>query len=121
MEAKDTTKNNELQSFLALAGYYRKFARLFFYRIPETEVSKKCRNWLWNLDFQEYYGRIKSSLFKDPLLAHSYCKMDSIVATEASINVLEIILSQNTENSEKKYTMQAELLNFTKETNKYQI
>jgi hypothetical protein len=72
----------QLQQFLGLAGYYRKFIRDFA-RIaaPLYALTKKDCNWKWNEDCVDAFSKLKLALMSDPILRmpnfgiqfHIYC------------------------------------------------
>jgi hypothetical protein len=60
---------SEVQSFLGLAGYYRKFI-LNFSKIakPITEILKKVNKYVWSDAYDEAFRNLKKLLTTSPVL-----------------------------------------------------
>jgi transposase InsO family protein len=79
------TNVKELQSFLGLANYYRKFVRAFAEKAhPLTQLTRKDVKWKWEDDEQRAFDSIKHSLTTHPVLCYPDFSKDFIVHTDAS-------------------------------------
>jgi hypothetical protein len=70
LEWKPPTMVSEVQSFLGLAGYYRRFI-MNFSKIakPITELLKKGNKYVWSEDCDEAFKHLKKLLTTSPVLA----------------------------------------------------
>ncbi|OMJ14782.1 Retrovirus-related Pol polyprotein from transposon, partial [Smittium culicis] len=92
----------ELQSFLGMVGYYRKFIPSFSKTAqPLNKLLTKNTKWNWNEDCIYAAEKLKDDLSKSPVLSHPDWNKEFILTTDASINGLGAILSQKHENKEK--------------------
>ena len=64
-------KVKDIQSFIGLAGYYRKFIENFS-RIakPLTKLTKKGEKFLWTLEQQNAFDTLKEKLITAPVLKY---------------------------------------------------
>lgn len=64
------TSVKDLQSFLGMAGYYRKFVRHFgLLSKPLTNLLKKGEQYIWTTSHQEAFDALKQALITSPVLA----------------------------------------------------
>lgn len=82
---KKPTKVKELQSFMGLANYYRKFIQGFNYIIaPLLPLLKKDHTWEWTKEHDEAFEAVVSELAKYPILRMPDFDKPFILRTDAS-------------------------------------
>jgi hypothetical protein len=82
---KKPTKVKELQSFMGLANYYRKFIQGFNYIIaPLLPLLKKNHTWEWKKEHDEAFEAVVSKLAKYPILRMPDFQKPFILRTDAS-------------------------------------
>jgi hypothetical protein len=83
----------EVQSFLVLAGYYRRFI-MNFSKIAKliTELLKKGNKYIWNDACDEVFKVLKKLLTTSPVLTQRDIAMPFDVYCDASVTGLEIVL-----------------------------
>ena len=60
---------SEIQSFLGLAGYYRRFIEGFSkIARPMTELLKKDKKFVWTEECERSFNELKISLISSPVL-----------------------------------------------------
>ncbi|KRZ83092.1 Retrovirus-related Pol polyprotein from transposon 17.6 [Trichinella sp. T8] len=99
--------SKELQQFLGLAYYYRRFVKGFaqiaepLHRLTETEKP-------WNLtdECDKAFLHLKARLTKQPVLTHPDFKIPFLVDTDASGDGLGAVLSQDIAGKEHPHTKQ---------------
>ncbi len=98
-----TPKNvTELQSFLGLAGYYRKFVPDFASLCgPLYKLTKQLAPFNWTIDQDQAFNLIKSKLVSRVILAHPNYDYPFIVQTDACDNGLGAVLSQSINGNEQ--------------------
>jgi hypothetical protein len=86
---------SEVQTFLGLAGYYRRFI-LNFYKIAKsiTELLKKGNKYIWNDACDEVFKVLKKLLTTLPLLTQSDIANPFDVYCDASGTSLRGVLMQ---------------------------
>lgn len=88
-------KAKDLQSFLGLAGYYRKFIKNFSYIArPLTQLLKKDAEFRWTDQEQEAFQILKEKLTSAPLLQYPDFSKPFTLTTDASGKAIGAILSQ---------------------------
>ena len=86
----------EIQSFLGLAGYYRKFIKNFSHKAkPLTDLTKKDNPFKWLKKHQEAFENLKEILCTAPVLRFPDYKKEFTLITDASNVRLEAVLSQD--------------------------
>ena len=89
----------EVQSFLGLANYYRRFIRNFSkIATPLTELTKKERKFLWAPDVQEAFDTLKKALISNPVLVMFDPEKPITIEVDASDYAIGGVLSQPDEN-----------------------
>jgi RNase H-like domain found in reverse transcriptase/Integrase zinc binding domain/Chromo (CHRromatin Organisation MOdifier) domain len=91
------TPNNqkELQSFLGLAGYYRRFICDYSTLVlPLSPLVKKIHEWTWSSEQQQAFDAIKKALQTAPVLRLPDFEKPFIVTTDASKYCVGGVLSQ---------------------------
>lgn len=89
------TKVKELQSFLGLANYYRKFIQNFS-KIAEP-LNKLLRNnekFVWSKKCQDTFEKLKHCLINKPILQYPDFTKPFVITSDASNEALGAILSQ---------------------------
>jgi hypothetical protein len=88
----------QLRGFIALASYYRKFVKNFSaIAEPLNRLLKKSIPYVWTVDQQSAFEKLKPCLTTPPILAYPKFKKPFIVYTDASTYALGAILSQKDE------------------------
>ena len=85
----------ELQQFLGLAQWYRKFVPSYsVIAVPLTDLTRKDRPWVWSKECEKAFLTLRSALHSRPLLAHPDNKLPFVVFTDASVVGLGGVLCQ---------------------------
>ena len=96
------TDVKELQQFLGLASYYRRFVKNFAHKArPLYRLTEKGRRWNWTDECGEAFLTLKHALISAPILAFPDFNHDFILDTDASTDGLGAVLSQHSEEGEK--------------------
>ncbi|KAG8488163.1 hypothetical protein CXB51_018403 [Gossypium anomalum] len=92
-----TPKNvTEVQSFLGLAGYYRRFVKDFsLIASPITRLLQKNVEFVWSDDCQRSFDQLKKMLTEAPVLTQPESGMPYVVYSDASLNGLGCVLMQS--------------------------
>ena len=91
-QPKDVT---EIQSFLGLAGYYRKFIKNFSHIAkPLTELTKKNNTFYWTDKHTKAFNQLKELLCTAPVLRYPDYEKEFTLTTDASNIGLGAVLSQ---------------------------
>lgn len=92
------TNVKELQAFLGLANYYRKFiphaAQIM---LPLTNLLKKKVKFVWDENCQAAMNELKQAIINPPILSYPDFEKPFILTTDASNGALGAILSQGKE------------------------
>ena len=87
---------SEVQSFLGLAGYYRRFVRDFSkIARPLTQLTRKDIRFVWDDQCDEAFRILKTGLTTEPILALPDGESEFELYTDASKNGLGCVLMQN--------------------------
>lgn len=131
--------NKDLQSFLGLAGYFRKFIYNFsIIAHPLTELLKKNREFKFSDSEKQAFNCLKQSLSSPPVLSIYNQNADTEIHCDASINGYGCILlqksitdnalhpvyfmSKKTSDAEKKYSSyELEVLAIVKALQKFRV
>ncbi|OMH82939.1 Retrovirus-related Pol polyprotein from transposon [Zancudomyces culisetae] len=101
-KAKLPTTVKELQSFLGLIGFYRKYVNGFSIIVaPLLKLLKKGTEWKWTPECGQAVTKIKHELTNAPTLAHPDWSREFIVTTDASVTGIGGILSQSYDEEER--------------------
>lgn len=85
----------ELQSFLGLANYYRKFiAQFAAIATPLTNVLQQDKRWQWGPEQQMAFDTLKSKLIEAPVLKYPDYSRPFIVTADASDTAVGAVLHQ---------------------------
>ncbi|KAF1316466.1 putative retroelement, partial [Globisporangium splendens] len=89
------TTVKELQSFLGLAGYYRRFIYQFAHIVlPLSQLIKKDSVWTWGGDQDHSYAQLKHALQTAPVLKLADFSKPFVLTTDASGECVGGVLSQ---------------------------
>jgi len=85
----------DVQSFLGLAGYYRKFIEDFSkIAKPLTKLTKKGEKFNWTAEQQNSFQLLKEKLTTAPVLNYPDFQQEFVVTTDASDYAIGAVLSQ---------------------------
>jgi len=85
----------DIQSFIGLAGYYRKFIKNFSkIAKPLTKLTKKTEKFMWTAEQQSAFEELKERLMTAPVLRYPDFTQEFIVTTDASAYAIGAVLSQ---------------------------
>ncbi|KMQ82059.1 enzymatic polyprotein endonuclease reverse, partial [Lasius niger] len=88
-------KVKDVQLFIGLAGYYRKFIEDFSkIAKPLTKLTKKAEKFEWTTDQQNAFDTLKEKLITAPVLQYPDFAQEFIVTTDASDYAIGAVLSQ---------------------------
>ena len=97
-----STDVKELQQFLRLSSYYRRFVKNFAHKArPLYQLTGKGRRWNWTHEYGEAFVTLKHALISAPILAFPNFNHDFILDTDASTDGLRAVLSQQSAEGEK--------------------
>ena len=86
----------EIQSFLGLAGYYRRFIEGFSKLLrPLTALTRKNARFAWTDECEQCFQELKRRLVTAPVLALPTKSGDFVVYSDASKKGLGCVLMQN--------------------------
>ena len=89
------TSKREVQQFLGLANYYRRFIKNFAkIANPLHKLTEKSAPFLWTAECQLAFDNLKHSLTSAPVLAHPDYSKPFILDTDASQTGIGAVLSQ---------------------------
>lgn len=84
-----------VQSFLGLAGYYRRFIPNFSEIVtPMTQLTKRNKTFNWTTKCSESFQKLIDLLIKAPMLTFPTTGGHFILDTDASANGVVVVLSQ---------------------------
>ena len=85
----------DIQSFLGLAGYYRRFIEHFSQIAkPLTQLLKKDQAFRWTAQEQEAFEILKEKLTTTPILQYPDFSKPLVLTTDASGKAIGVVLSQ---------------------------
>ena len=101
-EWKEPTTVKQIQQFLGLCNYYRRFVYQFSeIAAPLTRLTEKKTDFHWDLECQVAFDGLKEALCEAPILAYIRVSGLFIVDTDASNTGIDSVLSQVQENEER--------------------
>ena len=102
----------ELQSFLGLANYYRRFVKNYAHIAkPLHELTKSMHTFLWNTAHQVAFNSIKEKLATAPVRHHPDMNQPFILHTDASSVALGAVLAQSNGAIENVVNYNSRILN----------
>ena len=112
--------SQELQRFLGLASYYRKFIRNFAsIARPLHRLTEKGRPFKWTSECDSAFCKLKQSLTTAPILVYPDFSRPFILDTDASNDGIGAVLSQEYDGSERVVAYASRTLN--KSERKYSV
>ena len=101
-----------VQQFLGLTGYYRKFVLDYAKKSkPLTELTKKDNEFFWTLEAQESFEILKKCLISAPILSHPKFDLPFEIFTDASAYGVGAILKQRIDGKEHVISYASKILN----------
>ena len=96
------TSPQEVQQFLSLASYYRKFIQNFAsIARPLQNLTEHGRTFMWTTECATSFAVLKQRLITAPILAFSDCSKPFLLDTYASHDGIGAVLSQVYEGTER--------------------
>lgn len=90
------TTVTEIQSFLGLAGYYRRFIEGFsLLALPLTKLTRKDTPFIWNDECEDSFEELKKRLVSTPVFTFPSGSGGFVVYTDASHRGLGCVLMQH--------------------------
>eukprot|EP00731_Ephydatia_muelleri_P019461 Em0012g286a len=94
--------SKELQSFLGLASYYRRFVKDFAHiASPLHALTEKGRVWVWSKECNDAFFDLKKRLVSSPILTLPDFSLPFVLDTDASGDGLGAVLAQNVDGVER--------------------
>lgn len=101
-----------VQSFLGLAGYYRRFIPKFSeIASPMTQLTKRNKTFNWTTTCSESFQKLKDLLIKTPILTFPTTEGHFILDTDESANGIGAVLSQMHNGQERVISYAIKTLN----------
>jgi predicted aspartyl protease len=92
---------NQLQQFLGICGYYRRFVKEFAkIAAPLYNLLKKDKKWEWPNECETAYQTLKERLISYPIIRKPNLSRPFIIYTDASTIALGAVLAQRDEGGE---------------------
>ena len=100
---REPTSRREVQQFLGLANYYRRFVQDFAkIAKPLHRLTEKTARFVWTQECQKAFEELRSRLVSAPILAFPDYEKEFIVDTDASNDGIGAVLSQIQEDGNEK-------------------
>ena len=94
-EMKPPRNIKQLQQYLGLCNYYRRFIEKFsFIAAPLYGMLKKDMVWNWTKECQNAFDLLKTKLIEYPILRQPDLQKPFIIFTDASTKAIGAVLSQ---------------------------
>eukprot|EP00731_Ephydatia_muelleri_P021935 Em0014g526a len=94
--------SKELQSFLGLASYYRRFVKVIAHiASPLHALTEKGREWVWSKECNDAFFDLKKRLVSSPILTLPDFSLPFVLDTDASGDGLGAVLAQNVDGVER--------------------
>ena len=94
--------SKELQSFLGLASYYRRFVKDFAHiASPLHALTEKGREWVWTKECNDAFFDLKKRLVSSPILTLPDFSLPFLLDTDASGDGLGAVLAQTVDEVER--------------------
>ena len=102
-EFRTPTKVKQVQSFLGLANYYRKFIQNFAQIAkPLTDLLRKDQRFIWTDECGRAFNLLKSKLTSPPVLAYPSFEHSFTLYTDASGEALGAVLAQSIDSAPER-------------------
>jgi hypothetical protein len=106
------TTIREVQSFLGLSNYYRRFVDNYALTArPLTRLLKKGEKFVWSTECEIAFETLKKSLANSPVLSHPDFEKPFILSTDASNFAVGAVLSQEIDGAEHPVAYASRQLN----------
>ena len=106
------SKKEEVQSFLGLASYYRRFVGNFAITAePLNRLTRKNVNFKWDADCEEAFIKLREALINPPVLVYPDFTEKFILTTDASGVGIGAVLSQVQKGQERVVAYASRTLN----------
>lgn len=106
------TTRREVQQFLGLCNYYRRFVPQFSEKAgPLSELTSKNVEFCWTDQVQQSFEVLKEALCRTPILVYPLQKGEFVLDTDASDGGIGAVLSQVQEGEEKVVAYASKKLN----------
>lgn len=106
------TNTKEIQSFLGLANYYRRFIQNFSeIASPITALLKKDATYIWSAECATAFSTLKEKLTTHPILQHPDFEKQFSLTVDASGKALGAILSQGETGKDLPISFASRMLN----------
>ena len=107
----EPTNTTEVRSFVGFCGYYsRRFVGI---AKPLHELTKKHQRFYWNENCRLSFEDLKNRLIGAPILSHPNGDRPFLLATDASNNSIEAVLSNLDNNTENPFAFASRVLTRT--------
>ena len=118
VEWKAPTNGKEVQQYLGLVNYYRRFVPAFSdIAAPLTELTSKHTEFFWNYGAQDAFLKLKEALCSAPILSFPMDSGDFVLDTDASAISVGAVLQQVQNGEERVISYGSKKLN--KEQRRY--
>jgi len=105
-------KVKDVQSFIGLAEYYRKFIKNFSkIAKPLTTLTKKDSKFNWNTEQQNAFDSLKEKLTSAPVLNYRDFTRQFLITTDASDYAIGAVLSQGPVSQDRLIAYASRILN----------
>ena len=102
----------EVQSFLGLVGYYRKFIQDFSTIAgPLHELARKDVEFKWTDDCEQAYNTLREALMQPPVLAYPDYDKPYTLETDASDDAVGFVLSQEVDGKQRPIAYSGKRMN----------
>lgn len=92
----------EVQSFLGLCAYYRRFVKNFSHVAkPLHHLTEKSQRFLWDERCEAAFAQLKTLLTNAPILSQPRLELPFILDTDASHHAMGAVLSQRIDGEER--------------------
>ena len=109
---KPPTSRREVQQFLGLANYYRRFVPKFSdLAVPLTELTRKDQDFKWGEEAQGAFQSLTQALCSAPILSFPRETGDFVLDTDASATGVGAVLQQIQDGEEKVLAYGSKKLN----------
>ena len=106
------TSVKDVQSFLGLASYYRRFIEGFAnIARPLHRLTEKAHKFAWTEECEDAFQELKKRLQESPILAYPDPEKDHILDTDASNEGIGAVLSQVVDGKERVISYASRALN----------
>ncbi|KAL5514955.1 hypothetical protein EMCRGX_G000051 [Ephydatia muelleri] len=92
---REAASAKEVQQFLGLANYYRRFIWKFAHIAKPLHKLTECTtSFNWTSEYQQSFEHLRNHLFSPPVLSYPNFKLPFLLDTDASNDAMGAVLSQ---------------------------